>query len=680
MIDSGAEMTLPWASSNLRILLFLIPVLAGRGAVSRDVPLAATAAGKSSPATVSPTQAICERQPYSFCADGRGAYRSWSGAGRLPLRFDGRGFEAVPRGGGWQWGLELAAWGPSGGETKIRRAPRPHARGARLEYSHDGIVEWFVQGKDGLEHGFTIPRRPEGASGAMRVALRVRGALVGTVDRDGQTVTFQTVTGKAAIRYSKLIVTDARGHQLPARMETSAGSISIRFDDRGATYPVIVDPIVQQAYLKPPTVNGGGAFGTAVAVSGNTVVVSNGDNKGQVIVFVRNAGVWSQQARLNASAGAFRDLFGSSVAISANTLVVGAMGENAAYVFVRNGTTWTQQARLTNSLAESGFGLSVAASGDTLAVGSYGIVYVYTRANGVWSQQTMLKGLEQTSADRRLFGTSVSLSGSTLVVGSPGDPQALRGVTFPSPSTKADISGAAYVFVRSGANWTREAYFKASNAAAGDRFGQSVSISGDTIVVGAPQEDSAGTGAAAVETLSENFDRACKQMSNPGPNRNCGFQYDNTATDAGAAYVFVRAGGAWSQQAYLKASNTGAGDNFGSTVSVDGNTIVVGVQEEASNATGVNGNQNDNSLPKAGAAYVFIGTGGTWNQTDYLKASNNAKDPSLNAGHWFGGAVAVSGDIITIGAVNEDSNATGVNGNQRDKSSQGAGAAYVFVK
>jgi hypothetical protein len=169
-------------------------------------------------------------------------------------------------------------------------------------------------------------------------------------------------------------------------------------------------------------------------------------------------------------------------------------------------------------------------------------------------------------------------------------------------------------------------------------------------------------------------------MSNPGPNRNCGFQYDNTATDAGAAYVFVRAGGAWSQQAYLKASNTGAGDNFGSTVSVDGNTIVVGVQEEASNATGVNGNQNDNSLPKAGAAYVFIGTGGTWNQADYLKASNNAKDPSLNAGHWFGGAVAVSGDIITIGAVNEDSNATGVNGNQRDKSSQGAGAAYVFVK
>jgi hypothetical protein len=200
-------------------------------------------------------------------------------------------------------------------------------------------------------------------------------------------------------------------------------------------------------------------------------------------------------------------------------------------------------------------------------------------------------------------------------------------VTFPSTSTKADDSGAAYVFVRSGANWTREAYFKASNAATGDRFGQSVSISGDTIVVGAPQEDSAGTGAAAVETLSENFDRACKQLSNPGPNRNCGFQYDNTATDAGAAYVFVRAGGAWSQQAYLKASNTGAGDNFGSTVSVDGNTIVVGVQEEASNATGVNGNQNDNSLPKAGAAYASIGTWRDMEPDGLFKGIQQCKGP-----------------------------------------------------
>jgi hypothetical protein len=212
MIDSGAVMTLPWASSNLRILLFLIPVLAGRGAVSRDVPLAATAAGKSSPATVSLTQAICERQPYSFCADGRGAYRSWSGAGRLPLRFDGRGFEAVPPEGGWQWGLELAAWGPSGGETKIRRAPRPHARGGRASSTATTVLSsGSCKARMGWSMALRSPRRPEGAAGAMRVALRVRGGLVGTVDRDGQTVTFQTVTGKAAIRYSKLIVTDARG-------------------------------------------------------------------------------------------------------------------------------------------------------------------------------------------------------------------------------------------------------------------------------------------------------------------------------------------------------------------------------------------------------------------------------------------------------------------------------------
>jgi hypothetical protein len=140
------------------------------------------------------------------------------------------------------------------------------------------------------------------------------------------------------------------------------------------------------------------------------------------------------------------------------------------------------------------------------------------------------------------------------------------------------------VFVRSGTTWTQQAYLKASNTGAEDRFGQSVAVSGGTVVVGAHQEDSAATGVN-------------------------GNQADNSATNSGAAYVFVRSGTTWTQQAYLKASNTGASDAFGLSVAVSGELVVVGALGEDSAATGVSGNQSDNSASSAGAAYVFTGVG-----------------------------------------------------------------------
>jgi uncharacterized repeat protein (TIGR02543 family) len=141
-------------------------------------------------------------------------------------------------------------------------------------------------------------------------------------------------------------------------------------------------------------------------------------------------------------------------------------------------------------------------------------------------------------------------------------------------------SGAAYVFVRNGATWSQQAYLKASNTGQSDYFGGSVSVSGDTVVVGASGEASSATGVN-------------------------GNQSDNLAEDSGAAYVFVRNGATWSQRAYLKASNTGADDSFARSVSVSGDTVVVGASFEASSATGVNGNQSDNSSVPSGAAYVF---------------------------------------------------------------------------
>ncbi|MEZ5978865.1 MAG: FG-GAP repeat protein [Planctomycetota bacterium] len=158
------------------------------------------------------------------------------------------------------------------------------------------------------------------------------------------------------------------------------------------------------------------------------------------------------------------------------------------------------------------------------------------------------------------FGYRVAMSGDTLVVGAQAESSSATGVDGDRSDDGAAGSGAAYVFVRSGTTWAQQAYLKASNTDVFDRFGYAVAISGDTVVVGAPNEDSAATGVD-------------------------GDQSDDSAASAGAVYVFVRSGSVWSQQAYLKASNTDASDRFGQVVAIDGDTLVVGAPFERSAAT-----------------------------------------------------------------------------------------------
>jgi hypothetical protein len=197
------------------------------------------------------------------------------------------------------------------------------------------------------------------------------------------------------------------------------------------------------------------------------------------------------------------------------------------------------------------------------------------------AQQAYLKASNTDDGD--VFGFSVAVSGDTVVVGAPYEDSNATGVNGVQTDNSATDSGAAYVFVRGGTTWTQQAYLKASNTGASDLFGNSVAVSGDTVVVGASHEDSNATGVN-------------------------GDQTNNSATDSGAAYVFVRGGTTWTQQAYLKASNTGASDLFGYSVAVSGDTVVVGAYGEASNATGVNGDQTNNSASFSGAAYVFTET------------------------------------------------------------------------
>jgi len=463
--------------------------------------------------------------------------------------------------------------------------------------------------------------------------------------------------------------------------------------------------IAQEAYLKASNTDASDLFGVSIAVAGDTVIVgafsedssatgvngnqanNSADESGAAYVFVRSGSSWVQQAYLKASNTEEGDTFGSVVAISGNTIVVGAPaeassttgvnglqtdnsapGSGAAYVFVRSGSVWTQQAYLkaSNTNMNDAFGFSVAVSGDTVVVGANieasnavgvngnqadnsalqaGAAYVFVRSGNVWTQQAYLKASNTNTADN--FGYAVSVSGETIVVGALQERSNATGVNGNQANNSLLSAGAAYVFTRTGSTWSQQAYLKASNTELRDQFGSSVAVSGDTALVGAIGEDSSAVGVN-------------------------GNQTDNAASGAGAAYVFVRSGSVWSQQAYLKASNSNANDTFGFALALDADTVVVGSPFEDSNALGINGNQLDNSAPGAGAAYVFGRSGTAWTQRAYLKASNT------DAGDGFAGSVAVSGDTGLVGAAGEASTATGVGGNQAINAATFAGAAYAY--
>ncbi|QQR88715.1 MAG: integrin [Myxococcales bacterium] len=401
---------------------------------------------------------------------------------------------------------------------------------------------------------------------------------------------------------------------------------------------------------------------------------------------------------LEASNADLNDSFGSIVATSAdgNTLAISAPGESssatgingnesdngssgsgAVYVFVNDGDSgWLQQAYIKASNTDAGdhFGSSLAlsADGSTLVVGAWregssstgidgednndapasGAVYAFTRsAEGVWSQQAYIKASNTEVGD--FFGTTVALSadGDTLAVGARGEKSSATGINGDQADNQAQSSGAVYVFTRSNETWSQQAYIKASNTGAGDYFGAAVALSGDgtTLAVGAIYEDSANT----------------------DPN-------DDSASEAGATYVFVRGSdNDWFQQAYLKASNTDADDNFGSAValSADGNLLGVSTFNEASSARGIDGDQLSNHMPEAGAVYLFErAENSSWSQTTYIKASNT------DTGDGFGFSLALSADgsTLAVGAVWEASNAVGINGDQSNNDFEYAGAIYVF--
>jgi hypothetical protein len=482
------------------------------------------------------------------------------------------------------------------------------------------------------------------------------------------------------------IVVTAPGGQ----MQTYAVGVSVALND----------------YLKASNTRKLAKFGYSVALSGDTIAVGapgessgakgvNGDQadesqpgSGAVYVFRWGGMTWVQEAYLKASNTRMNTQFGTSVSLLGDTLAVGSSGEHsnakgvnadqtdgsasdsgAAYVFRRTGTVWAQEAYLKASNTRPGalFGGSVSLAADRLAVGSpaenssavgvnsgldgdasalsAGAVYVFRRSGTTWSQEAYVKASNTRAFSQ--FGGSVSLSDDTLVVGASVESSGATGIGGDQASISELGSGAVYVFRRGATTWAQEAYVKASNTRKGARFGYSVALSGNALAVGSPRETSDASGVNGNQT--------------------------STAADgAGAVYLFRRNGIAWSQEAYVKASRTRANAELGQTVALDGDTLVVSSPNDPSSVPGANGDPNDTSADRSGAVYLFRRSGGAWLQTTHLKASN----PRPNAD--FGCAMAVSSTSLAVGSFLESSNATGVNGDQNNTNADPSGAVYAF--
>lgn len=396
-----------------------------------------------------------------------------------------------------------------------------------------------------------------------------------------------------------------------------------RKQDGFADFPSSESAVAQTAKLTASDGANGDDFGTSVAIEGNTAIAgAAGDDvgantaQGSVYVFVRNGTTWTEQQKLTASDGAADDLFGASVALSGDTLVVGAYqkkvgannGQGSVYVFVRTGGVWTEQQKLVASdgAQNDEFGRSVAIEGNTIIAGAFGhnfdrgAAYVFLRSGTTWTLQQKLTASDPVMGDHFY---SVAIQGDTVFVGAPWH------------DVFVESAGLVYVFVRSGTVWTETQRLFASDGGQFDNFGYGgcIAIDGDTLVIGARSDDIGG-----------NFDQ-------------------------GSAYVFVRSGGVWSQQQKLVGADFVQTRNFGS-VALEGDTLVVGAY------------QTDVGNTAQGTAYVFTRSGTTWTQRQKLFASDG------EARDYFGYSTAISDHKILVGAP----------GTNRPMQND-VGAAFVFI-
>jgi len=512
------------------------------------------------------------------CLGASGGYRMENQANRLHAEFAGGGPRVVHDEN--YFDLRLESYGFEG----RRQAAAPAAvdvRGARVEYRRGALVEWYANEARGLEQGFTLSERPAGpARGPLTLALQVGGNLRPRLS--GKDVVLER-DGHAVLVYAGLRAWDAAGRELPAHMQVDGNRVLLCVEEAGAEYPVTIDPWIQQQKLAYQSSQGG--IGAAVAVDGDTAVVGAPVNGGTAEVFVRHDSVlWTVQQLLSYGNSASNQ-FGAAVAVSGNTIMIndnsGGPGQTPEVaVFVRSGTVWTLvQGAATSDHATIG---AIALDGDTAVFGSSSnnAAYVFVRSGATWVQQQKLVASDAGTNDQ--FGGSVSLDGDRVLIGAYG---------------QSGNKGAAYTFTRSGTVWTQQQKLTASDGAANDYFGISVSLSGNWALIGA----------------------------------------GGKTTRQGAVYAFnygtTRNGLAWAQVQTLTAADGAANDFFGGAVALQADIAVIGASHKT-----VGGHANQ------GAAYVFNLLGVTWHPQTELTANDGVALDSL------GVAVALSGDTALIGA------------------------------
>ncbi|MET2949354.1 hypothetical protein ABXV18_14690 [Vibrio owensii] len=462
--------------------------------------------------------------------------------------------------------------------------------------------------------------------------------------------------------------------------------------------------------LKASNTDGNDNYGNAVAVStdGSTIAVSafkesgivndptanSAALSGAVYVYRKTNGIWNEVAYLKAPNADDKDEFGYAIALSGdgNTLAVSTINEassatgidsnqldnlapasGAVYLYVNSGSSWQSQAYIKSSnsnLVDSfGFSVSLDSDGTTLLVGApgesssaqsingdetdntgslSGAAYVFELQNNQWAQTAYLKSTNSDKLDSFGYDVALSEDGLTAVVGSPGEDSNATSVNGNEMDNSSDNSGAAYVFVHNGTTWAQDSYLKASNSDSEDQFGHSVDVNSDGIVI-------------AIGAFNEASDSEIN-----------GNESDDSASGAGAAYLFYKSQAGWQQEDYIKAVNSDASDRFGSDVqlSSNGKALVVGSPNESSSSQGLDGDVQLNDASTAGAVYLFTDVEGTWQQTEYIKSRNT------DAGDGFGSAIAISGDgnTLIVGAKDEASDGSDFN----DNSSSGSGAAYIY--
>ncbi len=607
----------------------------------------------------------------------------------------------------------LLAWDAEGRPLPARMEPL--ADGVALVVAAAGaaypvtIDPYFANLQQKVGPDIVGDGRPNARFGSA-VALAGTTAVVGAPDDDtpagmdaGSAYVFGLVNG-VWVRQAKLLAGDGAASDNFGRSVAVAGNtivVGAPNDDTafgansGSAYVFLRRPQslrwAQAAQLRPDDGAANDFFGTALAMTDSTLVVgSPADdhpgvaNAGSAYVFTRPrdpASNWPQQAKLVAADGAMDDAFGSAVAISSNTVIIGAPENDnakgsdagAAYVFLRWGVAWSPQAKLlfNTGMPNDRFGFAVAISGDTAVVGApgydvpaadSGAALVFVRSRQAWSQAASLLPPGAESSD--LFGYSVAVSGQVVAVGSPG---ASAGSVNPD-------AGAVFTFKRQGAAWPMQSKLQPNAATSIAQFGRSVALAGNLLIGGAPfNNTTAGTAAGSAFLYSfdarngwfdhyltaGHTDAGGELGTSVAISKNtivAGAPYDDTpgGTDAGRVYVLIRSQNTWVLERVFRGNPGAMNDYFGFVVAVSGDALVVGVP----------GRDFSGGKTDAGTAYAYQRAKSGWTgEVELFRADAEAGDE-------FGSSVSISDNTALVGAPKDDDAGGGTN----------AGSAYVFLR